>query len=396
MFNLVEKRRWYFILSAFIIVPGLAILIYSTITTGAPFRLSIDFQGGSIYDATFLGGNPSEGELRDIFTDVTGESVIIQRLGQPEYRWSIVDIAIENQDNLDAVREEVESIFQASAIGGDIAIEVGEDDNEFILTFSDPVLEAEETLRETFGDVFDEDTTLEEATLTRWSIRGTFLDDATLATIEERLEEEIAPIDRETRRIEVVSATIGSEVTRAAFFAVGAAALVITGFIVIAFRQIPKARRYGICAITAMVHDVLIVMGVMSLMGLIAGWEVDALFLTAVLTVVGFSVQDSIVVFDRIRENIPRHLGEPYETIVNRSVWETIHRSLATQLNAFFIMIAILLFGGETVQQFIFILFIGLLSGSYSSLFTAVPLLVSWEKGELPFLNKESKLQEAA
>ena len=138
-----------------------------------------------------------------------------------------------------------------------------------------------------------------------------------------------------------------------------------------------------------MLHDVLVVAGVMSLAGLLLGWEVDALFLTAVLTVVGFSVQDTIVVFDRIRENIPRYLGEPYETIVNRSILETIHRSLATQLNAFFIMIAILLFGGESIKQFIAILFIGLVTGTYSSIFIAVPLLVAWEKGEIPVISRK-------
>ena len=109
------------------------------------------------------------------------------------------------------------------------------------------------------------------------------------------------------------------------------------------------------------------------------------------LTVVGSACRDSIVVFDRIRENIPKHLGEPYETIVNRSIWETIHRSLATQLNAFFIMIAILLFGGETVKQFIAILFIGLLSGTYSSIFHRCAAAGGMggeggEQGELPFL----------
>jgi preprotein translocase SecF subunit len=129
-------------------------------------------------------------------------------------------------------------------------------------------------------------------------------------------------------------------------------------------------------------------MSIMSLMGLLLGWEVDALFLTAVLTVVGFSVQDTIVLFDRIRENIPKYLGEPYETIVNRSILETIHRSLATQLNALFIMVAIFFFGGESIKQFIGILFVGLLTGTYSSIFTAVPLLVAWEKGEIPFINR--------
>src|SRR5690606_33917841 len=121
-------------------------------------------------------------------------------------------------------------------------------------------------------------------------------------------------------------------------------------------------------------------MGVMSLLGLLFGWEVDALFLTAVLTVVGYSVQDTIVIYDRIRENIPRRRGEPFETIVNRSILETMHRSLATQLNAIFVMVAILLFGGETIRQFIAILLIGLATGTYSSIFTAAPLLVAWEK----------------
>ena len=101
------------------------------------------------------------------------------------------------------------------------------------------------------------------------------------------------------------------------------------------------------------------------------------------------------MLFDRIRENIPKHLGEPYETIVNRSILETIHRSLATQLNAFFIMAAILLFGGESIKQFISMLFIGLVTGTYSSIFIAVPLLVSWEKGELPFVNRTRRLKTA-
>jgi preprotein translocase SecF subunit len=119
-------------------------------------------------------------------------------------------------------------------------------------------------------------------------------------------------------------------------------------------------------------------------------------FLTAVLTVVGFSVQDTIVVFDRIRENIVRYLGEPYETIVNRSILETLHRSLATQLNAFFIMAAILLFGGPSLRQFIAILFLGMLTGTYSSIFIASPVLVAWERGELPLTGqRRRRLAEA-
>jgi preprotein translocase SecF subunit len=188
-----------------------------------------------------------------------------------------------------------------------------------------------------------------------------------------------------------VSATVGKEVTRAAFLATLAVAVILLGFIVFAFRQVPHAVRYGSCAIIAMFHDVFVTMGVMSILGFFFGWEVDALFLTAVLTVVGYSVQDTIVVFDRIRENIPKYRGDDFEMVVNRSVLETVHRSLATQLNAVFVMVAILLFGGETIRQFIAILLIGLMSGTYSSIFNAVPLLASWEKGELPFVNREAK-----
>ncbi len=315
MFNIVQKRRWFFLLSALVILPGLAVMIYSTATTGGPFRLSIDFLGGSIYELKFDEIGASEDGIRLVFTTIGDDNVIIQQIGSDsDYRWS------------------VRASFHDVSVTNDILTGLGD----------------------------------------------------------------LAPINRDSFRVETVSATIGQEVTRSALAAVGVAALVITGFIVIAFRQVPNAIRYGVCAIAAMVHDILVVMGVMSLLGLLLGWEIDALFLTAVLTVVGFSVQDSIVVFDRIRENIPKHLGEPYETIVNRSIWETIHRSLATQLNAFFIMIAILLFGGETVKQFIAILFIGLLSGTYSSIFTAVPLLVVWEKGELPFVGGGWQKEEQA
>jgi preprotein translocase SecF subunit len=309
MFSLVQKRRLFFTISAIIIAVGLAIMLYSLVTSGAPLRLSVDFEGGSIYEIEFLEAGADEGSIREVFVQFGNEKPLIQQLGDPS--------------------------------------------------------------------------------VNRWSVRANFQDQATSDQIIEALSA-LAPVNRDSLRVEAVSATIGQEATQAALLAVLAATVVVTGFIVIAFRQVPNAFRYGVCAIIAMVHDVLLVAGAMSLFGLLLGWEVDALFLTALLTVVGFSIQDTIVMFDRIRENIPKHLGEPYEAIVNRSILETMHRSLATQLNAFFIMIAILLFGGESIKQFIAILFVGLLTGTYSSIFIAVPLLVAWEKGELPFTSRPS------
>ncbi len=304
MYSLVQKRRWFYLLSLSIIVPGVLIIIYSIITSGKAFRLSIDFEGGSIYELKFSGSGATESNIRDVFARYGDSNTLIQQLGNP-------------------------------------------------------------------GDY-------------RWSVRASFHDENSKQQILDDLNT-LAPLDRANSRDENVSATIGQEVSRAAFFAVIVASVVVTTFIVLAFRQVPDAFRYGVCAIIAMLHDVLVVAAAQSLLGLLFRWEVDALFLTATLMVVGFSVQDTIVLFDRIRENIPKHLGEPYETIVNRSILETIHRSLTTQINVFFIMIAILLFGGASIKQFVFILFIGLLTGSYSSIFIAVPLLVSWEKREFPF-----------
>jgi preprotein translocase SecF subunit len=257
----------------------------------------------------------------------------------------------------------------------------------FIVQFEDTATET--AIRDVYTRFGQDDPVIQQlgsASDNRWQIRAGALTADEQAQLRQALEDEVAPINEDQSTLDVVSPAIGNEVTRAAFMAVVVAGIVILGFIWFAFRRVANPVRYGASAIAAMIHDVLVTMGVMSILGILFGWEVDSLFLTAMLTVVGFSVQDSIVVFDRIRENQPRYRGEDYETVVNRSVLETIHRSLATQLNAIFVMVAILLFGGATIKQFIAILLIGLISGTYSSIFTAVPLLVSWQKGELPFV----------
>lgn len=248
------------------------------------------------------------------------------------------------------------------------------------LTFEQPV--APEKIRQIFGDHGYGDTTVQTTSDERTVlIRSKELQEGEKAIIQAELTNEFGPLTE--LRFEQIGPTIGREVTRSATIAIGASALVIMGFIIFAWRKVPHAFRYGVCASVATLHDVLVTIGAFSILGLLFGWEADALFLTAILTITGYSVQDTIVVFDRIRENIPKRRGEPYELIVNRSVLETVHRSLATQLNAIFILVALLFFGGSTIRQFVATLLIGLVSGTYSSIFTAVPLLVVWEKGEL-------------
>jgi preprotein translocase subunit SecF len=179
-----------------------------------------------------------------------------------------------------------------------------------------------------------------------------------------------------------VSATVGAEVTRSAGFAILLAAVAILGYISYAFRGVDHAIRYGVAAIAAMLHDVLVVLGTEAILAYYLGWEADALFLTALLTVIGFSVHDSIVVFDRIRENshVYRRIG--YEALVNHSVIQTLDRSINTQLTVLFTLFALALFGGDSIRHFVLILLVGIFSGTYSSIFNAAPILVVWENRE--------------
>jgi len=184
-------------------------------------------------------------------------------------------------------------------------------------------------------------------------------------------------------RYESVGPVVGGEVRDRAVVAVALASLGILLYIWYAFRRIPKSFRYGVCAIIALLHDAFLVLGVFSILGRVAGIEVDSMFVTALLTVIGFSVHDTIVVFDRIRENMVRHAGERFEVVVNHSILQTIGRSLSTTLTVLFTLSALVLFGGTTTRTFALTLLIGIASGTYSSIFNASPLLVVWENGEV-------------
>jgi preprotein translocase subunit SecF len=179
-----------------------------------------------------------------------------------------------------------------------------------------------------------------------------------------------------------VSASVGQEVAARAAGAVALAAIAILLYITYAFRGIQHAFRYGTAAIIAMLHDVLVVIGMEAILGHFLGWEADSLFLTALLTVIGFSVHDTIVVFDRIRENSNHYKKIDYETLVNHSIVQTLDRSINTQLTVMMTLLALTLFGGMSIRHFVVILLVGVFSGTYSSIFNAAPILVVWENKE--------------
>jgi preprotein translocase subunit SecF len=184
-------------------------------------------------------------------------------------------------------------------------------------------------------------------------------------------------------QFETIGPVIGREITLNAVKAMAFSSFLIVLYIAWSFRGVRKpvsSWRFGVCAIIALLHDALVVIGVFSLLGHFAGVEIDSLFVTALLTGLGFSVHDTIVVFDRIRENLKRNVEAPFNQIANDSILQTLVRSLNTSLTAFLVLFTLFLFGGESIKWFVVAMIIGVVSGTYSSIFNATPLLVLWQE----------------
>ena len=213
-------------------------------------------------------------------------------------------------------------------------------------------------------------------------LRSSTLDDAQRISILDELKK-LSDQEVIVQKSDTVGASIGQGVTVRALWAVIIAALAVIVYITFAFRGVQHSFRYGICAIIAMFHDVLIVLALTGYGVSFLGWQIDSLYLTALLTVIGFSVQDKIVVFDRIRENSGIFRKLDFEVLANHSIIQTLQRSINTQLMTVeFLLLSLALFGGVTLREFAVILLVGLLSGTYSSIFIAAPILVVWEKKE--------------
>jgi len=328
--NIIKYKYWYLGISALLIIPGLISLGFFGLKT------SIDFTGGSVLKFSRTEGTWDEKEVRQVFDsqkveigqvllDVSGKSVTIRA------------------KSIDSTKNE--EIKTALGVVAKAQIELGSDQQE------SPQTESESGQPE--------------------------------APIPE------APKITQTS-FETVGSSIGAETVKKSLLALGVACLGIVLYIAYAFRNIPKPYsgfRFGVSAILAMLHDAVIVTGIFSMLGHFEGVEVDPMFITALLTIIGFSVHDTIVVFDRVRENLPKFKGKSFEWIANFSILETLRRSIATSATVAITLTALLIFGGATIKYFVLALLIGVISGTYSSIFNATPILVIWED----FLSKRTK-----
>ena len=309
--HIVEKRNWWFSISALLMLPGILFMLWSLMAHGTLLPLSIDFTGGTVWDMRFEQA-VEPGPVRQVFVDAGFDDTTVF--------------------TFDSGRSVEVKFKQVGA-------------------------EEKEALRQAVS--------------------------AQVGPFEEMSYRSLGP-------------TIGAETARAAVGAISIASVLILLYIAFAFRQVSHPFRYGVAAVLALVHDVLVTVSFLAVMYFLAGWEFDALTLTAILTVIGFSVTDTVVVFDRIRENFRRYRGESLADVANRSILETATRSIATQITALLVLTALLALGGATLQQFVSMLVVGFASGMYSSIFNATPFLVAWEekslfhkKGQLPTRNTE-------
>jgi len=179
-----------------------------------------------------------------------------------------------------------------------------------------------------------------------------------------------------------VSPLIATETLRTAVIAVAVAALGILFYVTWAFRRMPKPFHYGTCAIIALTHDAVVALGVFSILGGILNWQVNMMFITGILAVIGYSVNNTVVIFDRIRENIRLDINANFETVVNNSLVETLGRSVNTSLTTLVVVLALLFFVGATIQNLVAVLIIGIIAGTFSSICIAPTLLVVWDKKE--------------
>ena len=247
------------------------------------------------------------------------------------------------------------------------------------LGFSNPV--TQQALRETLAARGEIDSTVQNLGDNTYFVRTRELSEDDKDGIVEALEAALSPDGVDVLSFDLVSPVVARDTVINGIYAVIAAAIGIFLYLWWAFRSVPKPFRYGVAAIVALLHDLLIVIGIFAILGNLLGTEINTMFLIAVLTVIGYSVNDTIVVFDRLRENVVNYSGRTFAQNVNISISETLGRSLNTSITLLFTLLALILFGGPTIRAFLFVLLIGVIAGTYSSIAVASQVLVAWESG---------------
>ncbi len=381
MFDVIGKRRLFYLFSLLITIPGIIAILAGPLTDGkAGLQLSIDYTGGTVWEVQFEGQAPSTADVKEVLTQqglpdsvvaITGtgdtQRVLIrtEQIGlspdpTPSPAPPSPSASASSSTSPDASPSASSSAGTSASPGASASS--GASASPSASPSGSPSPSSSASAAASPGT--------SQSTAAGCSPVPTTGKLAELATALQARFSRITCVTQESS----IGPTVSEELTGQALVLIVLGSLGIMGWITLRFRDF----RMGAVAIGALIHDVVVVVGTFAILGTFFGVQIDGLFVTAMLTVIGFSVHDTIVVFDRIRENRIRHAGEPFAGIVNHSILQTIGRSINTSLTVVITLTALLLFGGEAIRVFVLALLLGILSGTYSSIFNASPILVDW------------------
>jgi preprotein translocase subunit SecF len=357
VFDIVGKRRWFFLFSAIITIPGLLFILLTPITNGAAgLKFSIDYTGGTEWSIRFQNPNVTAEQVHDELIALGQEEASVTRTGR-----GFLDIRVTGLDLVEAPQPT--AIPSPSAAASPSAAPVG------------PVASVAPTAAPTPTPVPSETPAPSASAIP--GNNSHIPTEGEIGALATALQAKFGPI-AEQAKLSSIGAVVSADLIDQAVKLILIGSVGILLWITLRFRDV----KFGVTALVALLHDVIVVIGIFAILGTFLNVKIDGLFVTAMLTVIGFSVHDTIVVFDRIRENRARHAGEPFAEIVNHSILQTFGRSITTSFTVVLTLTTLLLFGGSATQEFVLALLLGIVSGTYSSIFNAAPLLVVWQEWE--------------
>ncbi len=375
MFDIIGKRNWFFLFSGLVLVPGLIFILLTPATNGqVGLKFSVDYTGGTVWQIQFKNPNASTDEVKAILVqnDIKDAEVSEDSAHNITIRTKQVDllppptpepVLTAGPSASPGASESVGPSAEPSASSSSSA-SPGASPSEAPSASPSPSPTAVPTPTPNSFDQAGKSCDLHLPTAGKLAEIATAL----------QADPKLGPIAC-TGLQSTVGPIVSAQLIQQAVLLILLGSLGILIWVGIRFQSI----KFGATALAALVHDVIVVVGIFAILGTVFGVQIDALFVTAMLTVIGFSVHDTIVVYDRIRENKARHAGEPFDQIVNHSILQTFGRSINTSLTVVITLTALLLFSGASIHYFVLALLIGIISGTYSSIFNASPLLVVWQ-----------------
>ncbi len=369
MFDVIGKRRWFYLFSALLTVPGLIFILLSPFTD-AGLQLTIDYTGGTRWEIKFADPNVTPAQVEEVFAENDLDATAIRtESGFIEIKTEPIGLVVESPSPAPSASGSPGASASPGASGS-----AGASGSPAPSASPAASPSASPSASASPGTSASPEPSPSPAAPAGNTELPT---DGKLGEMVTALESRLGEIE-EQRSLTTIGAVVSSDLLRQALILIVVGSLGIVSWITYRFRDV----KFGVTALVSLLHDVIVVVGAFAILGTFFHVEIDALFVTAMLTVIGFSVHDTIVVFDRIRENKARHLGEPFDEIVNHSILQTFARSIMTSLTVVLTLLALFLFGGSAISDFVLALLIGIMIGTYSSIFVASPLLVDWQAWE--------------